>query len=141
MNCIHLPTDVQRLTHYLKILHIFVRKRSYAHIRDSHAVSFAYLYKVSVYLYISSVCSHILISPCAHPLLTVSTTYSRVSEETPPTVCTRLAALVHTPFPLPAFRPLCIVYIYNKVPVTKHSPSMKWRGNRNVGIITVGCKG
>ena len=103
--------------------------------------SVLHIYAVGLYIYtLPPFAVTLFPTRVPHPLLGVSTTYSRVSEETPPTVCTRLAACVHTPFRFSVFRPLYIVYIYKKVPVTERCLLMKQRGNRNVGFITVGCK-
>ena len=103
--------------------------------------SVLHIYAVGLYIYtLPPFAVTLFPTRVPHPLSGVSTTYSRVSEETPPTVCTRLAACVHTPFRFSVFRPLYIVYIYKKVPVTERCLLMKQRGNRNVGFITVGCK-
>ena len=103
--------------------------------------SVLHIYAVGLYIYtLPPFAVTLFPTRVPHPLLGISTLYSRVSEETPPTVCTRLAACVHTPFRFYVFRPLYIVYIYKKVPVTERCLLMKQRGNRNVGFITVGCK-
>ena len=65
MAYILLPSETQRLIQSLNFSHIFVQRKSCAHIRDSRAVSFAYLCSRIVYLYTSPVCSHTLSYPCA----------------------------------------------------------------------------
>ena len=61
--------------------------------------SVLHIYTIGLYIYTFHPFAVTLFpTRVSHPLLTVSTTCSRVPEETPPTVCTRLVARVHTHF-------------------------------------------
>ena len=91
---------------------LFSSEREVAHIYAILVRSVLHIYAVGLYIYtLPPFAVTLFPTRVPHPLSGVSTTYSRVSEETPPTVCTRLAVRVHTVFPFSVFRPLAL-YIY-----------------------------
>ena len=110
------------------------------HICDSREASFAYLYSQIVYLYISSVCRHIVPNPCAHPQLCVSTTCSTMSAETQLNVCTRSTELVHTISKVSACTFCTFVYICKKTRVTHTFHTAKQESTTNVIFITEPCQ-